>query len=115
MKRPLSDDALRAALRAGDPAEGVPALDATERAAMRVAIDRAVPSARPAAPPFRWAAAAALILLGAVATALLHGPTAPPPAAESLAPVTTRQLDFKTPGGTRLIWVFDVPDSKEKS
>jgi hypothetical protein len=116
MNRRPSDDALRAGLRAGDPAADVPALDATERAAMRVAIDAATPASRATAPPFRWAAVGALLVVGAVATWVLREPEPrPPETVEQAAPLTTRQLDFKTPGGTRLIWVFDAPGPKEKS
>jgi hypothetical protein len=116
MNRRQSDDALRAALRAGDPAADVPALDATERAAIRVALDAARPWGQVARPPFRWAAAGALLGLGAVATWVLQEPaTRPRETVEHTAPITTRQLDFKTPGGTRLIWVFDTPGPKEKS
>lgn len=115
MNRRLSDDALRAALRAGDPAEGVPALDATERAAIRIALETATPPSRAATAPFRWAAVGALLVVGAVASWVLREPVPPPEAGEEAAPLTTRQLDFKTPGGTRLIWVFDAPGPKEKS
>ncbi|MDX1997834.1 MAG: hypothetical protein SF066_08955 [Thermoanaerobaculia bacterium] len=116
MNRRLTEDALRATLRAGDPAQGVPPLDATERAAMRIAFDAATPLPQATARPLRWAAAGALLVVAAMATWVLREPAPPPPeTVEEAAPLTTRQLDFKTPGGTRLIWVFDTPGPKEKS
>jgi|CXWL01.1.fsa_nt_gi hypothetical protein len=116
-RRPrLSDHELRALLRAGDPAYQAPPLEPAERAAIRIALEGATPRRRVAHPPFRWAAAGALIVLGAVAATLLRAPggdgTAPETPIANAA-VTTRQLDFKTPGGTRLIWVFDAPGPKE--
>jgi hypothetical protein len=114
MKDPLS------LLRAADPLR-----DESERqelsSADAQAIRRAMLAAIPAATarpiwrrPVPMAAAAALIasVSGVVGHRLAMRPDVEPPIVSFEAPVADsdaerRQLQFSTPGGTRIIWVFD--------
>lgn len=121
-RRSATDVELRARLRAADPAAIAVATEAAAlaRLARRVAAAAAPrPTARRVGPLVMLPAAAAL-----VAAVLLLGRGAPREASEvapSVAPVagaaTTfgdheplaepRQLQFETPGGTRVIWLLD--------
>ena len=106
---------LKTRLSEGDPGAGagLPAGDAQEM--RRVIVSAA---ARPAASPSRWGhslAVAALIAV-MVGAGLFAGRRAAdgdrlvvPLALEDPAPAggERRQLQFSTPGGTRIIWVFD--------
>jgi hypothetical protein len=108
-------------LRAADPLKGDAerdGLSADDARAIRHAMLAAIPEAVAARPiwrrPLPLAAAAALI--ASVSGALSHGLLSPvdvaQPAAPAAAPLASgdderRQLQFATPGGTRIIWVFD--------
>ena len=103
-------------LRDNDPAAGpnearleVPDVDAIRRAAVAAARE-------PRATPLRWQqplAMAALIVLmigtGVVAgrRAAVRDTLAPPTAAVPADSPQQQQLQFSTPGGTRIIWVFN--------
>lgn len=99
-------------LRDADPLADGDQLPATEVAAMRRRVLAAVPD-RPSRVPF-WSRAAAVTAIGILALAAgargarqAPAPAAMPVGIESSA--EPRQLQFATPGGTRIIWVFD-PD-----
>jgi hypothetical protein len=110
---------LKVLLRDADPAD-----DLEERAAQ--AIRRAVVAAatdRPA-PAVVWTHALALaavlvLMLGTGATVGRRFEPPPPSPAAAIAPAPAaggerRQLHFATPGGTRIIWVFNSRfDTKE--
>ena len=117
-------DALKAALGGGDPVAREPGLSAAEVDTMRRAVVAAAENHAPAPfwprPMFLAATVAVTIVVGIVLGAGL-----PPvktriekrPLAARLAPsepatpttqvAERRQLQFATPGGTRIIWVFD--------
>jgi hypothetical protein len=111
---------LKAALLAGDPIAREGELSADEAAAMRRAIVAAGDAAESETPSwprpvFLAATVAATICLGiALGTRL---PRVEPRADSSQAGAVAadsprrsdgrRQLQFATPGGTRIIWVFD--------
>jgi hypothetical protein len=99
-------------LRKGDPIGREPTLGEDEVARMR----RAVLGAERARPPrFRTAqvvvAALLSLVVGLGAWVQRFDPSRNPPAEPVLgAPAAAgerRQLQFATPGGTRVIWVFD--------
>lgn len=104
---------LTAILREADPAAHDPGLSPVQTAAMRRAVLAAVPPVAWRSPWRRPLAVAAMVVL-TLAGGILAGRYMPPPethpqtTAPSLAPETERrQLQFATPGGTRIIWVFD--------
>lgn len=106
-------------LREGDPLKGARPLDDRRVAAMRSTILREARTARPV-PVLRFALAGALAAI-AVWVAFRWAPL-PPPAPSAVETARqerqTRQMQFTTPGGTRVVWVFDSefdpgPDSEE--
>jgi len=113
-------DAFKAALVGGDPVAREAGLSAAEIDAMRRAAVAAAETQASAPfwprPMFLAATVAVTIVIGVALGAGLPQRSLRPPAAE-LAPSepaasTTRvderrQLQFATPGGTRIIWVFD--------
>lgn len=102
----------QALLREGDPAAEarLPAPDA-ER--MRRVVVAAAREAQPATFPwYRPLAMAALVVMmigvGAAIGQRAEWADVPPPSAAALGDDgDRRQLQFSTPGGTRIIWVFD--------
>ena len=108
---------LRTLLREGDPIDREPALPVEEVERMR----RAVLAAQPSFRPWPWSrgvafAAALSVIVGAGVWAQYgaarHPSLAPPgDAINGVRPASgsdeRRQLQFVTPGGTRVIWVFD--------
>jgi hypothetical protein len=103
-------------LRCGDPAgalspqEETALRTATLRAASTAESDRARDNFRPGG---GWWAAGALVAACLAVVTVLHlrdGAARPlavaPPPTESAAPLHTRQVQFVTPGGTRIIWTF---------
>jgi len=113
-------DQLNAALVGGDPVACEAGLSAAEIDAMRRAVVAAAETQVSAAfwprPMFLAATVAVTIVVGVVLGAGLPLRALRPPAArlalsEPAASTTRvderRQLQFATPGGTRIIWVFD--------
>ena len=113
-------DQLKAALVGGDPVAREAGLSAAEVDAMRRAVVAAAETQVSAAfwprPLFLAATVAVTIVVGVVLGAGLPMKEPRPPAArlalsEPAASTTRtterRQLQFATPGGTRIIWVFD--------
>jgi hypothetical protein len=114
-------DVVTRALREGDPLSREAGLSAEDAAAMRRAIVAAVdrqPSRAAAWPrPLMFAATLAATIVAGVLVrtrfpsprpAAVRSQVATPPAGGAAAPdVERRQLQFSTPGGTRIIWVFD--------
>lgn len=104
---------LRALLRQADPARdgGEPDAEETARLRRRVLSQPVAPDRAPV-PPLRWAAAAAalLLVLALAAGERRLGPRAPAPAAAT-ALAATRQIHFRTPGGTQIVWVLQPSDS----
>ena len=104
-------------LRAGDPLIDEPAMSPADVDAMRRAIVAAAD--RSAQSPAWWPPMLALVATAAAMVIAVVGarvrvkqvPRRPPaPAAIESASATStgrRQLQFSTPGGTRVIWVFD--------
>lgn len=105
---------LRTLLRDADPAAGDPGLSPLQVDAMRrVVVDAA---RRPDAIETAWQrplAVVAMIALTLAAGVLtgrnlsLQEPAADAPRIVPTQDVERRQLQFSTPGGTRIIWVFD--------
>ena len=113
-------DDLKAALLGGDPVARERPLSVDAAGAMRRAVVAAADAIEPGGaswprPVFVAATVAATILVGvALGVGLPRaGHRAPSPPAQSArvdggAPLEERrQLQFATPGGTRIIWVFD--------
>jgi predicted pyridoxine 5'-phosphate oxidase superfamily flavin-nucleotide-binding protein len=113
-------DALKAALVGGDPVAREAGLSAAEIDAMRRAVLAAAEAHASAPfwprPLFLAATVAVTIVVGVALGARLPQRALRPPAtrlalSEPAASTTRvderRQLQFATPGGTRIIWVFD--------
>ena len=113
-------DQLNAALVSGDPVAREVGLSAAEIDAMRRAVVAAAEAHAAASfwprPLFLAATVAVTIVVGVALGARLPQRAPRPPAAQlalSEPAVSTtrvderRQLQFATPGGTRIIWVFD--------
>jgi hypothetical protein len=109
---------LRTLLREGDPVDREPALAPDDVERMRRAVLASAESAPSRAWTMRVAIAAAVSLF--VGVGMWIGPStirprpAPQPidepdqaAAPAIANDQRRQVQFATPGGTRIIWVFD--------
>ena len=110
-----------ARLRAGDPLRAEPGMSPREINAMRRTVVAA--AERSAQSPAWWppmlavvATAAAMVIAVVGARVREHDRPAPAPqrsagastaAADSAPTAGRRQLQFATPGGTRVIWVFD--------
>jgi hypothetical protein len=109
---------IKALLRQGDPAEVLSSEKAArvrERLTTALAASRTEPARVPTLQPRPWAWLTAAAGLCALAFGLWHGaprpqpaPARPGPAAIEPAPPRT-QIDFATPGGTRIIWTL-IPD-----
>ena len=112
-ERRVSGD-MRALLQAADPLRSEPALSRPDVERMRQAVLNAEP---PTAPLTLWPrtfAAAALVVLLVIAGAIAsrdNGRPVEPGGATKVAapsdPAERRQLQFETPGGTRIIWTID--------
>lgn len=107
---------LRILLREGDPVEREPALTPDDVERMRRTVLASAVSARPRDWTMRVALAAALSLLVGVGAWLGHATTrqrtvpqlpAGPDRTAAAQGDSKRQVQFATPGGTRIIWVFD--------
>ena len=104
-------------LRESDPVAEDPGLTDPETAAMRRLVVNATERAEAQVPLWSRPLAIAAVVLMMVALGITAGRKMPPPApAERVAralPLSSggerRQLQFATPGGTRIIWTFD-PD-----
>ena len=114
----------RTALREGDPAAHAQ-LSNGDAQAMRRAVLASVPSVaqrvrRAWAQPLLVAATVAIMIgTGALAghRAAIQQPSVPPAEAVAIDPgeQPTRQLQFATPGGTRIIWVFNPQFDRNES
>jgi hypothetical protein len=107
-----------ARLRAADPLTRDPAMSQTEVEAMRRAIvaaaDRSAESPSWFPPLLALVATAAALVIAVVGARMREAPrdagrrTAATAPGDTSAPASgKRQLQFATPGGTRVIWVFD--------
>jgi len=100
-------------LRDGDPMRLEPALSMESRDAMRRAIVTAAEAAAPQASRWRQSVAlAAMTLLTVAGAAAAHRfaedrGAADPPVPDASPAQAPRQVHFKTPGGTRIIWTID--------
>ena len=105
-------------LRTADPVTHEPGLSVTEVYVMRRAIVAAATDARHAGwSPWRLALAGTLAFT--VVVALFIKTVLAPVSPASTGPQATepRQLQFETPGGTRVVWVlnsqFDLPKDRQ--
>jgi hypothetical protein len=105
-------------LRTADPVAREPGLSTTEVQVMRRAIVAAGGDTRHAGwSPWRLALAGTLVF--AVVLAVFIGTVLAPVTPVSTQPPATeqRQLQFETPGGTRVVWVlnsqFDLPKDRQ--
>jgi hypothetical protein len=127
MKKTLDARSLKALLRLGDPAT---VLSDEQAARVRGRLTAAADETRREAPSpvragaLRWGWMTAAAGLGALALAtwlLRSGPQLPrsaapmdvPPAAPAALAAPRTQIDFATPGGTRIIWTL-VPEPAER-
>jgi hypothetical protein len=114
----VREEDLREQLRTTDPVAGEPGLSQTEVQAMRRAVVSAATDTRRAGwSPGRLAVAGALAFT--VVLAVFAGSIFERGREESIPPLATelRQLQFETPGGTRVVWVlnsqFDLPKDRQ--
>lgn len=112
---PRAADEIRAQLEIADPLRKEPSLSASDVERMRHVVlnaARAVPSPMPWWPrAFAAAALVVLIVIAGVAGGRNTPRRAEPGGANKVAapaaPAERRQLQFATPGGTRIIWTLD--------
>jgi hypothetical protein len=112
----MTMDEISRQLRDADPVPREAGLSNEQKAAMRRAILAAVPAARTAAISF-WknlSMAAALTVIVAIGVMSVHrgdtvraGEQMPPPPASGSSGSGRTQVQFSTPGGTRIIWTLD--------
>ena len=108
-------DDIHALLDAADPLRHEPELSASDSARMRQALMSAMPQAAPAIAWWpRALAAAALVVLMVIAGTVSNRDKArkvesgdATKVAVPIDPPERRQLQFATPGGTRIIWTLD--------
>jgi hypothetical protein len=112
---------LRELLRDGDPVAGEPPLpDAEVRRMRRRIVATGLPRERQFAVGRRTLLASASLVLAVAATGVVSWMGAPARESGADGPANdakveqpvTRQLIFETPGGTRVIWVFN-PEFRE--
>jgi hypothetical protein len=112
----MTMDDISRQLREADPVPREPGLSNEQKAAMRRAILAAVPAERTTAVGF-WKSlsmAAALTVIVAIGVMSVHrgdtvrtGEQMPPPPASGSSGGGRTQVQFSTPGGTRIIWTLD--------
>jgi hypothetical protein len=106
---------LRERLRAWDPAQDGSELDGQDRARMRRRVLAAVSEpVRLGLPGRALATAAGVVLTVAVGWGIYDGAVMAPPGTPFTGPTEeaerkSRQIQFSTPGGTRVVWTLD-PD-----
>jgi len=107
---------LKALLRDGDPAGGpleAQGLSPAQTAAMRRQILNATGRPGVVRTPWQQPLAVAAVVALTIAAGVVAGRRLSPAEAESTAPIVSvpaegrRQFQFSSPGGTRIIWVFD--------
>ena len=108
----MNEKNLNTVLRVGDPA-GDERLSQQHAAVMRRQIVNAARRPDVVRTPWQQPLAVAAMIALTIATGIIAGQRLPQPRTGSMEPVSTapeeprRQLQFSTPGGTRIIWVFD--------
>ena len=100
---------LQELLKDGDPLAHEPGLDQMDARAMRRAVIAAADAA--SADRFTWRYAAAMTVMAAVMLAVIatvaQRERAQVDGSQTLAEFPPVEMQFSTPGGTRVIWVFD--------
>ena len=100
-------------MKAGDPLGGEPSLDDADARAMRRAMlaERRTRFNAPWPQPIFVAVTVAITLAAGIVVGRRlpppRGPVRPAAANRASEPGERRQLQFSTPGGTRIVWVFD--------
>ena len=101
-------------MREGDPLTRDPRLSDVEAAAIRRRVVNAAGEQTLRRLAWRDAVAMAAAVAFIIAVGVVSGRRLPPPAvsarateADGARPAERRQLQFATPGGTRIIWTFD--------
>jgi hypothetical protein len=100
---------LQELLKDGDPLALEPGLDQTDARAMRRAVIAAADQAGEGRFAWRYAAAMAVMaaaMLGVIST-LAQREAAQADGSQTLAELPPVEMQFSTPGGMRVIWVFD--------
>lgn len=98
-------NSIQSRLRAGDPASREPQMSGADAARIR----ESILAARPATSRFGATVPVAIALLGAAGGSVWVVQSTPPAEVRQIEPPRQRQLQFSTPGGTRVIWFFN-PD-----
>jgi hypothetical protein len=102
-------NSLQELLEDGDPLVEEPMLDEAEARVMRRTVVAAAEEAGGRRLVWRYAAAMAVmaaVLIGAISTVARREPPVAD-GSQTLAELPPVEMQFSTPGGTRVIWVFD--------
>lgn len=103
---------LRDLLREGDPAR---AMTPEESDRVRETVLREAARSRgPESAPIRWGAVWALASAVALAVGLGWGLRETPEVPVQQDPARPRQIQFQTPGGTRIVWVLQPGETLSK-
>ena len=100
---------LKELLKDGDPIAHEPGLDEMDARAMRRAVIAAADQTSAGGFTWRYAAAMtvmAAVLIGVISTVARREPPVAD-GSQTLAEFPPVEMQFSTPGGTRVIWVFD--------
>lgn len=113
-ERKNTDDEIRKLLRRGDPAGDGETLPPDEVASLRRKILAAVPSGRSRGWSPAWALGLTVAAAAVLVSVVLFMPKSRPAKVLTTREVhtqerTVQQIQFVTPGGTRVIWTLD-PD-----
>ena len=105
---------LQELLKDGDPLAHEPRLDQMDARAMRRAVIAAADET--GSNGFAWRYAAALTVMAAVMLGVISTLAQREPAqvdgSQTLAEFPPVEMQFSTPGGTRVIWVFDQSEAE---
>ena len=114
----MRNEEIRKRLRTTDPVAREPGLSTTEVQAMRRAIVAGADTAHAGWSPWRLALAGTLALTVVLALFIKTAIAPVGPASTEPRAAEQRQLQFETPGGTRVVWVlnsqFDLPKDRQR-
>ena len=103
---------LHALLTEADPVRETPELPREDARALRRVVLTAAPATSTVSQPWPGAVSIAAVVVIMIAVGIAAGVRVPPPeesaaVGEVIEPVERTQVQFATPGGTRIIWTLD--------